>query len=67
MAEFFLVGNKVTAKAPPSKTYTLLTSVHNDVDNVDDCSRVIGISKCEKNFANTQTHPHTYIQTDILT
>ena len=35
-----------------SKTYTLLTSVYNNVDNADDAdnaddyNRVIGISKC---------------------
>ena len=40
-----------------SKTYTLLKSVHNDLDNADDAdnaddyNRVIGISKCE-----TQNH-----------
>ena len=57
-------------EAPPSKTYTLLTSIYNDVDdaaygeNANDYNRVIGISKCEQNFANAQTHPHTYIQTD---
>ena len=63
-------------EAPPTKTYTLLTSVYNDVDNADDVdstydgndyNRVTGISKCEQNFANTQTHPHTYMQMDILT
>ena len=49
--------------------YTLLASVHNDVDDADDANdynRVTGISKCEQNFANTQTHPHTYIQMGIL-
>ena len=54
----FLVEKWVTTEAPPSKTYTLLTSVYNDVndaDNADDYNRVIGISKCEQNFANTQT------------
>ena len=63
-------------EACPSKTYTLLTSVYNDVDDTDDAdntddannyNRVIGISKCEQNFSNTQTQSHTYIQTDILT
>ena len=48
-------------------------SVHNDADDVhnsDDYNRVIGISKCEQNFASTQTlpvYPPTYIQMDILT
>ena len=57
-------------EAPPSKTYILLTSVHNDIDdaentdadeadNADNYNRVIGISKCEQKFANTQTHPDT--------
>ena len=38
-----------------SKTYTLLTSVYNDLDDADDYSGVIGISKCEQKNANT--HP----------
>ena len=55
------------------QNYTLLTSVHNDLDdaddagNADDYNRVIGISKCEEKIANTHpnisnhrpTHPHT--------
>ena len=53
-------------EAPPSKTYTLLTSVYNDIDNAGnaDYNRVIGISKCEQNFATTDpnkfTHPPTH-------
>ena len=45
-----------------SKTYTLLTSVHNDLDDADkadDHNRVIGISKCEQKIANT--HPNKRI------
>ena len=59
-------------EAPPSKTYTLLTSVHNDVDdadnadNIDDYNRVIAISKCEQNFANTHPNLHTHPQTSKL-
>ena len=48
MAPLFLVQKKVTAEAPPSKTYTLLTSVHNDADTTDDANdynRVIGITQ----------------------
>ena len=47
-----------------SKTYTLLTSVHNDQEDADDYNRLIGISKCEQKIANTHpnkyTHPHTH-------
>ena len=55
-------------EALSSRTYTLLISVHNDVDDADNAddadnyNRVIGVSKCEQNFANTHankcTHPH---------
>ena len=62
-----------------SKTYTLVTSVHNNLDNADDAgnadnyNRVIGISKCEQEIANTlankhtnpPTHEHTHSHTDI--
>ena len=64
MAPHFLVGKYVTAEAPPYKTNTLLTSVHNNADNAYDTDKakdynsVIGISKYEQNFANTHTHPH---------
>ena len=56
----FQMGNAM--EAPPSKTYTLLTFVHNDVDDTDNAddannyNRVIGIFKCEQSFANT--HPN---------
>ena len=47
-----------------SKTYTLLTSVHNDLDSADDAedyNRVTGISKREQKIAKTHptkcTHP----------
>ena len=43
MAPLFLVGKYITAEAPPSETYILLTSVHNDADDADDYNRVIGI------------------------
>ena len=42
-----------------SKTYTLLTSFHNNLDDADDVgyvedyNRVIGISKGEQKIANT--------------
>ena len=57
MVPIFVVGKLVTAEAPPSKTYTLLTSVHNDADDADatnDYNRVIGIAElkafsCAKN------------------
>ena len=63
MEPFFLVGKYVTAEAPPSKTYTLLTSVHNNTDDSDDTddaynakqyNRVISIAQlkdfsCAKN------------------
>ena len=60
MAPCFLVQKYVTAEAPPSKTYTLLTSVNNDANNIDhaddadDYNRVIGIAqlkafRCAKN------------------
>ena len=76
--QFFLVKNsfvyfknkygfQMIKMAWYSKTYTLLTSVHNnldDADNEDDYNRVIGISKCEQKIANTHpnkcTHPHTH-------
>ena len=55
-----------------SKTYTLLTSVYNDLDNADDAdnhNRVIGISKCRLKIANTYpnkcTHTPTHPSTDI--
>ena len=44
-----------------SKTYTLLTSVHNDLDSADiadDYNMVIGISKCEQKIANTHPYKH---------
>ena len=75
MAALFLAGKSVTAEAPPSKTYTLLTYVHNDADDANDADntdntnayyRMIGISKCEQNCANTQNHhPPTYRQTSL--
>ena len=57
-----LVGKKVTAEAPPSRTYTLLTSVINNADDADETdeageyNRVIGIAQlkafsCVKNRA----------------
>ena len=58
----------MTAEAPPSKTYTLLTSVHNDAgktdasddaNNTDDYNRVIGIAHL-KTF-NMLTMNDTYI------
>ena len=57
MAPLFLVGKKVTDEAPPSKTYTLLTSVHNDADDANDANnytRVSGVAQlkafsCAKN------------------
>ena len=45
MAPLFLVGKCTTAEAPPSKTYTLLTSAHNDADNANDYNGVIGIAQ----------------------
>ena len=45
MALLFLVGKWVTAEAPPFKTYTLLTAVHNDADDANDYNRVIGIAQ----------------------
>ena len=54
MAPLFLVGKCITAEAPPSKTYTLLTSVHNDTDDANDADdvdytdeyhRVIGVAQ----------------------
>ena len=49
------------------KTYTLLTSVHNDLDDADNTGnykRMIGISKCEQKIVNTHpnkyTHPHSH-------
>ena len=47
MAPLFLVGKYFTAKAPPSKTYTLLTSVYNDADDANDYNRVISIAQLE--------------------
>ena len=54
-----------------SKTYTLLTSVNNDLDNADDAdntddyNRVIGISKCEHPTKHTHqlTNPPIQHQT----
>ena len=55
-----------------SKTYTLLTSVHNDLDDADDAddtddaddahnyNKVIGISKCEQKIANPYPNKHTH-------
>ena len=54
MIALFLVGMKVTAEAPLSKTYTLSTSVHNDVDNTYNYNRVIGIAQL-KAFSCTKT------------
>ena len=59
MDPLFLVGKNITAEAPPSKTYTLLTSVHNDaddandVDNADNYNRVVGIAQL-KAFSYTR-------------
>ena len=61
MAPLILVGKLVTAEAPPSKTYTLLTSIHNNTDDAndaDDYNRVIGIEQlnafsCAKNQNET--------------
>ena len=59
MAPLFPVGKQVTAEAHPSKTYTLLTSVHNDADtadatdntdDVDNYNRVIGIAPLDAFF-----------------
>ena len=66
MAPFFLVGKKVTAEAPPSKPYTLLTSVHN---NANDYSSVIGIAQlqafsCTKNWPVWQSQTHIPTHTD---
>ena len=48
-----------------SKSYTLLKSVHNDLDDADDYNRVIGISKCEQKIANTHPKKRTHPPTDI--
>ena len=49
-----------------SKTYTLLTSIHKDLDDADHYSRVIGISKCEQKIANTHPNKHMHTQTSEL-
>ena len=46
-----------------SKTYTLLTSVHNDLDDADDYNRVIGISKCEQKIANAHPNKRSHLPT----
>ena len=55
-----------------SKTYTLLKSVHNDLDHADDAdnaddtdnyNRVIGISKWEQKIANTHPNKCTHVPT----
>ena len=56
-----LIGKYVTAEAPPSKTYTLLTSVHNNADKTDDYNRVIGTAQlksfdCAKNGVAVDLH-----------
>ena len=54
------------------KTYTLLKSVHNDLDNADnaddtdDYNRVIGISKCEQKIPNTYPNKCTLTKTSQL-
>ena len=50
------------------KMYTLLTSVHNDLDDADyadNYNNVIGISKCEQKIANTHPNKHTHPHIDI--
>ena len=55
-----------------SKTCTLLTSVHNALDeadnayNADKYNRVIGISKCEQKIAKTHPNKRTHTQTSEL-
>ena len=70
MALLFLVGKYVTAKAPPSKTYTLLTSVHNDADDANNYNWVIGIAQlkafsCAKKYL-LQSDPIKYMPIVIL-
>ena len=57
MAPLFLVGKLITAEASPSKTYTLLISVHNDADDADDYNRVIGIAQLKANNKNYTAVP----------
>ena len=48
-----------TSLSTDSKTYTLLTSVHNDADDADDYNRVIGIAQL-KAFSCAKIVLHFY-------